>query len=62
MAKVKKALGGRVCISGNLPASLPQMSDVEGVINHCSGLIDIVGKDSGFIMGTNLVVDEVRPE
>jgi hypothetical protein len=62
MAKVKKALGGRVCISGNVPASLLQMSDVDGVKKYCKWLIDVVGKDGGFIMGPGSVVDEVKPD
>lgn len=62
MAKVKKALGGRVCISGNVPASLLQMGTVEEVKNYCKWLIDVVGKDGGLIVGPGSVVDEVKPE
>lgn len=62
MAKAKQVLGGHVCISGNVPSSLLQMSDVEGVKKYCKWLIDVVGKDGGFVMGPGSVVDEVRPE
>ncbi|MBN1569474.1 MAG: hypothetical protein JXA73_16630 [Acidobacteria bacterium] len=62
MAKVKKALGGRVCISGNVPASLLQMGSVEEVQKYCKWLIDVVGKDGGLIVGPGSVVDEVKPE
>jgi uroporphyrinogen-III decarboxylase len=62
MAKVKEALGGRICIEGNVPASLLQMSDVAGVKKYCKWLIDVVGKDGGFIMCPGSVVDEVKPE
>jgi len=62
MAKAKEALGGHVCISGNVPASLLQTSDVEGVQKYCKWLIDVVGKDGGFILGPGSVVDEVKPE
>ena len=62
MAKAKEILGGHVCISGNVPASLLQTSDVEGVKKYCKWLIDVVGKDGGFIMGPGSVVDEVKPE
>jgi hypothetical protein len=62
MAKVKQVLGGHICISGNVPASLLQTSDVEGVKKYCRWLIDVVGKDGGFIMGPGSVVDEVKPE
>jgi uroporphyrinogen-III decarboxylase len=62
MAKAKEILGGHVCISGNVPASLLQMSDVDGVKKYCKWLIDVVGKDGGFIMEPGSVVDEVKPE
>lgn len=62
MAKVKQVLGGRVCIQGNVPASLLQTSDVEGVKKYCKWLIDVVGKDGGFILGPGSVVDEVKIE
>jgi uroporphyrinogen-III decarboxylase len=62
MAKVKQALGGRICISGNVPASLLQTSDVEGVKKYCKWLIDVVGKDGGLIVGPGSVIDEVKAE
>jgi uroporphyrinogen-III decarboxylase len=62
MAKVKQVLGGHICISGNVPASLLQTSDVDGVKKYCKWLIDVVGKDGGFVMGPGSVVDEVQPE
>jgi uroporphyrinogen-III decarboxylase len=62
MAKAKEILGGHICISGNVPASLLQTSDVKGVKEYCKWLIDVVGKDGGFILGPGSVVDEVKPE
>jgi hypothetical protein len=62
MARVKEALGGHICIQGNVPCSLLQTSATEGVIKYCKWLIDVVGKDGGYIMGTGSVVDEVKPE
>jgi len=62
MAKVKEVLGGHICIEGNVPASLLQTSDVEGVKKYCKWLIDVVGKDGGYIMGPGSVVDEVKIE
>ncbi len=62
MAKVKQVLGGHICISGNVPASLLQTSDVAGVKKYCKWLIDVVGKDGGFVMGPGSVVDEVKLE
>jgi uroporphyrinogen-III decarboxylase len=62
MVKVKEALAGRVCIMGSFPASLLQTGDVTAVKKHCKWLIDVVGKDGGFIMGPGSVVDEVKFE
>jgi hypothetical protein len=62
MAKAKKVLGGHVCISGNVPASLLQTSDREGVIKYVKWLIDVVGEGGGLIVGPGSVVDEVKPE
>jgi hypothetical protein len=62
MAKVKQMLGGRVCISGNVPASLLQTSDVDEVKKYCKWLIDVVGKDGGLIVGPGSVIDEVKAE
>lgn len=62
MAKAKQMLGGRVCISGNVPASLLQTGSVEDVKKYCKWLIDVVGKDGGLIVGPRSVVDEVKME
>jgi hypothetical protein len=62
MAKAKEVLNGHMCIQGNVPSSLLQTSDTAGVIKYCKWLIDVVGKDGGYIMGTGSVVDEVKPE
>jgi uroporphyrinogen-III decarboxylase len=62
MARAKEVLGGHVCIQGNVPASLLQMGDAEAVRRYCKWLIDVVGKDGGFILGPRSVVDEVKIE
>jgi len=62
MAKVKEVIGGHICIMGNMPSSLLQTGTKEDVIKYCKWLIDVVGKDGGYIMGTGSVVDEVKPE
>jgi uroporphyrinogen-III decarboxylase len=62
MARVKEVLGGHLCIQGNVPSSLLQTGAKADVIKYCKWLIDVVGKDGGYIMGTGSVVDEVKPE
>jgi len=49
--KAKKVLGDRVCIRGGVPYSLLCTGTPEEVKQYCKKLIDVVGKDGGFIMG-----------
>ena len=62
MARAKEVLGGHLCLSGNVPASLLQTGSVDDVKKYCKWLIDVVGKDGGLIVGPRSVVDEVKPE
>jgi hypothetical protein len=60
--KAKEILGGHLCIEGNVPSTLLQMGSVQEVKDHCKKLIDVVGKDGGFILGPRSSTDEVKPE
>jgi len=60
--KVKEILGNHLCIMGNVPPSLLQTGTPQDVKNYCMKLIDIVGKDGGFIMAPRSAIDEVKPE
>jgi uroporphyrinogen-III decarboxylase len=60
--KVKEILGGHVCIMGNVPPSLLQTGTPDDVKDHCKKLIDVVGKDGGYIMAPRSSIDEVKPE
>ncbi len=61
--KAKEILGDTVCIKGNMPASLLIAGTVEQVVDYTKKLIDIVGKDGGFIMeGAMGIPDEAKPE
>jgi hypothetical protein len=62
MARAKEILGKTVCISGNMPVSVLQVGTVDDVKNACRQLIDVVGKDGGYIMGPASSLDEVKPE
>jgi uroporphyrinogen-III decarboxylase len=62
MIKVKKALTGIMCISGNMPSSILQTGSIEDVKKYCKWLIDEVGQDGGYIMAPGSSVDEVKPE
>jgi uroporphyrinogen-III decarboxylase len=62
MARAKEILGKTVCISGNVPVSALQVGTVDDVKNECKQLIDVVGKDGGYILGPASALDEVKPE
>ncbi len=62
MTRVKEVLGGHMCIAGNVPSSLLQMGTTEDVKKYCKWLIDVVGKDGGYIMSPGSSIDEVKPE
>ena len=61
--KAKEILGDRVCIRGNVPPSLLIAGSTQQVEDYCKKLIDIVGRDGGFIMdGAIGIPDEARPD
>ncbi|OGO39474.1 MAG: hypothetical protein A2147_07665 [Chloroflexi bacterium RBG_16_57_8] len=60
--RAKEILRGHCCISGNVPVSLLQAGTKEEVIAYCRRLIDVVGKDGGYILSPRTSVDEVKPE
>lgn len=60
--KAKEILGNRMCIAGMFPVSLLQTGTPDLVKEYTRKLIDVVGKDGGFIMGPRSVMDEANPE
>ena len=60
--KAKEIIGDMMCIGGNMPVSLLQVGTPEEVKTYCKNMIDIIGKDGGFIMCTRSVLDEANPE
>lgn len=61
--KAKEILRDRVCILGDVPASLLSIGTASEVEAYCKRLIDVVGDGGGFILGSGdeLPVD-TRPE
>ena len=61
--KAKEILGGHMCISGDVPASLLTLGKPEEVVDYCKRLIDGVGQDGGFMLtsGCECPID-ARPE
>lgn len=62
MASAKAALGGQVCIKGNVPLSLLVAGSPSEVTAYCKKLIETVGKGGGFILDSSTVVDDAKPE
>jgi hypothetical protein len=60
--KAKDVLKGHTCIQGNVPVTLLQMGTIDQVKGYCKKLIDVVGKDGGFILSPRSSIDEVKPE
>jgi uroporphyrinogen-III decarboxylase len=50
MARAKKILGDRNCIAGNVPTSLLCTGTPEEIKEHCRKLIDVCGKNGGYIL------------
>ena len=60
--RAKEVLKGHLCIEGNVPSSLLQMGSVQEVKDYCRKLIDVIGKDGGYILCPRSSTDEVKPE
>lgn len=62
VVKAKETLGGIACINGGVPNSLLISGTPDEVKDYCKMLIDILGKDGGFMMETGALLDEAKPE
>ena len=60
--KAKEILGKTICLRGNVPLSLLATGTPEEVKAYCRKLIDLVGKDGGFIMDSSTGLDDARTE
>ena len=61
-AKAKEYLGSTMCMTGFMPLSLLQFGSADEVRAQAKWLIDVVGKDGGFMMGPKSIMDEAKPE
>ncbi len=62
MGKAKEIMGRTACILGNVPLSLLNTGTEDEVKEYCRKLIDVAGKDGGFILAAGGVIDKARPE
>lgn len=54
--QAKKVLGGHMCLMGDVPAALLTLGAPAEVADYCKRLIDVVGKDGGFILAQGCTV------
>jgi hypothetical protein len=62
MTKAKKVLGERACLAGNVPTSLLCTGSPQEVKEYCHHLIDVAGKNGGFILTGGAQIDQGNPE
>jgi len=60
--RAKEILKDHVCIEGAVPSTLLQTGTVQDVKDHVKKLIDVIGKDGGYIVSTKSSTDHVKPE
>jgi hypothetical protein len=62
MAKVKEAIGDKICIGGNVSSGLILTGTPEQVKAYCKKVIDIAGKGGGYFMCTGTAMDEGKAD
>lgn len=62
MARAKKTVGRVACIAGNVPLSLLCTGTPDDVKAYCKNLVDVAGKDGGFILSTGSGMQGSRAE
>lgn len=62
LVKAKETLGGIACITAGPLNSLLISGTPDEVKDYCKMVIDILGKDGGFMMETASLLDEAKPE
>jgi hypothetical protein len=62
MAEVKKQVGDRICIMGNVPNSLMVTGTARQVDDYCKKLIEDCAPGGGFILTTGASLDEGKAE
>jgi uroporphyrinogen-III decarboxylase len=60
--RAKEVLGDVACLRGNVPISILMTGTPDDVRRYCKKLIDVVGKNGGFIMDASANLDDANPE
>ena len=48
--RAKQVIGDHCCLFGDVPSTMLAFGGKEEVVDYCRKLIDVVGKDGGFIL------------
>ncbi len=62
MKRAKETVGQNSCIMGNVPVSLLHAGTPDSIKQYCRGLIDMAGKDGGYIFSTGAGMESSNPE
>jgi uroporphyrinogen-III decarboxylase len=62
MKRAKETVGQNSCIMGNVPVSLLHAGTPDSIKQYCRGLIDVAGKDGGYIFSTGAGMESSNPE
>ncbi|MGD8388756.1 MAG: uroporphyrinogen decarboxylase family protein, partial [Desulfobacteraceae bacterium] len=62
MSQAKKIVGPVACIAGNVPVSMLTTGSTDDVVRYCRELMDLAGKDGGFIFSTSAGMQGAKPE
>jgi uroporphyrinogen-III decarboxylase len=62
MALVKETLGGVCCIAGNVSTAMMTAGTPDEVRAYCKELIEVAGKDGGFILTNGCGIDHAKAE
>ena len=60
--RAKETLGDTACICGNVPSSLLLSSKPTDVKEHCRKLIEVVGKDGGYILTSGAIMNQAKAD
>jgi len=62
MERAKETVGQKACIAGNVPLSLLCTASPDAVKDYCRNLMDVAGKDGGFILSTGAGMQGAKTE
>jgi hypothetical protein len=62
MAKAKATVGDTLCMMGNVPSTLLNLGSPKEVKEYSKKLIEVAGKNGGFVLSNGAFFDQAKPE